>query len=275
MQQNNDSELAAQSTETAPTDEQQSLIAYPLPGADASVAKLLRQARPSREWMDKSAAKYAYRCIPLTAANTMGWEYINPVTCEFSWGGFTPDADIKVWVEQGHRWRPRSHFGTGVVTWELPFLFRTPPGYGLVVAGPANHDKNGIAPLDGFIRTDWLPYPFTMNWRITEPNKTIRFEQGEPIARIFPYPLGLLEDFQIEVRDIAENPDFLDEFRAWAQRRKQNYQQREQVQQSVDMDKRSDTDALWSRAYAKGEGADEQHQTVFKPGKIVNCLDKK
>ena len=244
----------------------QTLTAYPLPGADASMVKQLRAARPNREWMDKTPASYAYRCIPLTAANTMGWEYLNPVNCEFSWGGFTTEGDIKLWVENKHRWQPRAHFGSGTITWELPFVFRTPPGYGLVVTGPANHDKAGIAPLEGFIRTDWLPYPFTMNWRLTEPNKVLRFEKGEPIARVFPYPLGLLEEFQLEVRDMQEDVDFTNRFREWSSRRKQNYQNRESVENHSDIDDKK----LWSKAYAKGEGAEQEHQTIFKPGRIID-----
>src|SRR3712207_8402233 len=35
----------------------------------------------------------------------------------------------------------RSHFGSGILTWNLPFLFRTPPGYNLHVRGPANWDR--------------------------------------------------------------------------------------------------------------------------------------
>ena len=42
---------------------------------------------------------------------------------------------------------PRPHFGSGTVTWYLPFLFRTPPDYGLIVTGPANQDKAHIVAL--------------------------------------------------------------------------------------------------------------------------------
>ncbi|GAB4114886.1 MAG: hypothetical protein Tsb0027_04480 [Wenzhouxiangellaceae bacterium] len=246
-----------------------SIKAYRLPGAPEDSAALLRPARPTRQWMDATAGQYAYRCIPLTAANTMGWEYLNPVTCEFRWGGMTAQEDVQVWLEDGHRWRPRTHFGSGVVTWELPFLFRTEPGYGLVVCGPANCDKTGIVPLDGFIRTDWLPYPFTMNWRITRRHHSVRFEAGEPIARIFPYPLGLLEETVVEIAEFEDDPELVSQFRLWAERRKQNAQQHQHAQAKANLDDRADTRGLWTRAYAHGEGA-QQHQTVFKPGRVVD-----
>ncbi|GAB4192376.1 MAG: DUF6065 family protein [Wenzhouxiangellaceae bacterium] len=241
--------------------------AYLLPGVDASVSRWLRPARPTREWMDRTPDRYAYRCIPLSAANTMGWEILNPVDCEFHWNGMTDHRQVNVWSVRPERWGPRSHFGTGVVTWELPFLFRTPPEYGLAISGPANHDKAGIQPLDGFIRTDWLPYPFTMNWRITEPGRSIRFEAGEPIARIYPYPLAILDEFQVEIHSLDEDPEFRQRFIDWAESRKAGYASRQQAEQELaQRGEMPDLDSLWSRQYAKGSGADgsREHQTVFR-----------
>ncbi|MEJ8569470.1 DUF6065 family protein [Elongatibacter sediminis] len=241
--------------------------AYVLPGAPDDAAQLIRPARPRRDWMNRTPDRYAYRCIPLSAANTMGWEILNPVNCEFRWNGLTPHTQLFVYREKELRFGPKSHFGSGVVTWELPFLFRTPPEYGLVVTGPANHDRADIAPLDGFIRTDWLPFPFTMNWRITRPDQTIRFEAGEPIARVFPYPLGLLEESGIELHDLAEDPDFERQFREWGARRQQNYRERERKAKTASPAENPDLDTLWNRQYARGAGSDEadqQHETVFR-----------
>lgn len=244
------------------------LLAYLLPNVPAEARKWIRPARPTREWMDATQASYAYRCIPLSAANTMGWELINPVTCELYWSGMTDHRQMHVWMEQSHRWGPRSHFGSGVVTWEVPFVFRTPADWGLAVAGPANHDKAGITPLDGFVRTDWLPYPFTMNWRITDANRTIRFEAGEPIARIFPYPLAPLDEFEVEIARLEDDTVFRDEFTAWARQRQQGYQKRQTAESKLASGKETpELDEIWSRQYARGKGADSaahRHQTVFR-----------
>jgi len=247
--------------------DQNIISAFVLPGAPDGVDKLIRPARPKREWMDRTPENYAYRCIPMTAANTMGWEILNPVDCEFRWNGLTPHSQLFVYREREIRYGPKSHFGTGVVTWDLPFLFKTPPEYGLVVTGPANHDRPHITPLDGFIRTDWLPFPFTMNWRITTPDVTLRFEEGEPIARIFPYPLALLDEMQIEVKDLSSDPEFASKFKAWGEERQKNYQQRQQKLQAGSNEEKPDLDALWNRQYAKGsgsEGSAQEHQTVFR-----------
>jgi len=44
-----------------------------------------------------------------------------------------------------------SHFGFGVLTFDLGCLFRTEPGYNLFVTGPLNRPKDGIAPLAAVI----------------------------------------------------------------------------------------------------------------------------
>ena len=54
--------------------------AYLLPGANIDPVNHIRVCKASRGWMDGSPQKYVYRCIPLIAANTMGWELLNPVS---------------------------------------------------------------------------------------------------------------------------------------------------------------------------------------------------
>ena len=252
---------------------QDTITAFVLPGAPADVAELIRPARPKREWMDRTPESYAYRCTPLSAANTMGWEILNPVNCEFRWNGLTPHTQVFVYREKELRFGPKSHFGAGVVTWELPFLFKTPARYGLVVTGPANHDRAHITPLDGFIRTDWLPFPFTMNWRITSPDVTIRFEEGEPIARIFPYPLELLDQTQVELHDLSENPEFEQQFRQWGEERKGNYLERQKKLASTKPGENPELNGLWNRQYARrkgAEGAELEHQTVFRCHGVID-----
>jgi len=257
---------------------QDMITAFVLPGAPEDASRFIRPARPKRAWMDRTPENYAYRCTPLSAANTMGWEILNPVNCEFRWNGLTPHQQVFVYREKELRFGPKSHFGTGVVTWDLPFLFRTPPQYGLVVTGPANHDHTHITPLDGFIRSDWLPFPFTMNWRITTPDVTIRFEEGEPIARIYPYPLDLLDEMQIELHDLADDPDFAEKFRQWGERRQENYRQRELKAATSQPGDNPDLDSLWNRQYARGSGsggAEKEHQTVFRCRPVVDRRDNR
>jgi hypothetical protein len=111
-------------------------------------------------------------------------------------------------------------FGYGIVTWSIPYLFRTPAGVDLIVRGPANTPKDGMIALDGIVETDWLPYSFTMNWRFTRPGKRVKFEKDEPICMIFPVPRAEVETFEPEIRNLTSNPELLKSYEAWHDNRK-------------------------------------------------------
>src|SRR5580700_6265644 len=77
----------------------------------------LRPARPERDWMDMSTERFAYRCIPLSIANSTGWEIALPFAFEAAWYGGEEDnaiqfrsSDIRV------QHFVTSHFGHGVIT---------------------------------------------------------------------------------------------------------------------------------------------------------------
>jgi hypothetical protein len=102
-----------------------------------------------------------------------------------------------------------------VLTFQPGYLFRTPPGVNLLVRGPVNVPKDGITALEGLVETDWLPMPFTMNWRLTRPG-TVVFEPGEVFCTILPYPRGYAESYRPELRDLArDDPALLVQVAEW------------------------------------------------------------
>lgn len=250
------------------------IIAYQLPGINKDVSQSIRPSKITREWMDQTPARYVYRCIPLTAANSMGWEILNPVDVEMSWSGQEDGDKLDIKAASHDPFSPRPHFGSGTVTWYIPFLFRTPPEYGLMITGPANQDKANIIPLDAFVRTDWVPFPFTMNWRITQPNQSISFKAGEPICRIIPYPLALLNDMEMEIYNLEEDPAFMAKVQEWDRNRQVNYQkQREAEMKWAKEGKKPDMKELWNSQYAKGKGSEVgevEHQNQFKVRDVVD-----
>ena len=134
----------------------------------------------------------------------MGWELLNPVETEVVWDGGVYNTNVRATPKRQHPFAAASHFGSGMATWYLPFLFRTSPDLGLVIAGPANHERDDAVPLDAFVRTDWLPFPFTMNWRLLKKNEPVVFKEGEPICRVYPFPIALLEETKLEITRMEE-----------------------------------------------------------------------
>jgi hypothetical protein len=185
------------------------------------IKTVLEPAPFDREWMDATPDHFAYRCLPLTVANQHGWIIRSPIRVTARWNGGKQVKDLKLWFPKDQTEnRVMSHFGSGVVTFTLPFLFRTPPGINLWVKGPTNYIKDGIQPLEGVVETDWNQTTFTMNWKLTRPNHTVRFEIGEPICMIVPVPRGLIESFDPIRRPLSENAELFEQFEAWRDARR-------------------------------------------------------
>jgi Family of unknown function (DUF6065) len=195
------------------------LKAYRLP--DYSFYPKIIPANPDRWWMDFGTNGWANRCLPLRIANQNGWCILNGADFEVAWTGSNQLESIKFLTKTGPK-PPlvSSMFGYGVLTWSIPYLFRTPDGVDLMVRGPVNTPKDGIIPLDGIVETDWLPYPFTMNWRFTRPAKRVKFERDEPICMISPVRRADIEMFQPQIRNLASAPELLHSFEVWHENRK-------------------------------------------------------
>lgn len=248
--------------------------AHIVPGIEIDIDSHIRPAKIKRDWMDTIPQQYIYRCIPLLAANTMGWEILNPSRSELIWAGGDLTTDLKIKTDTPGKFSAASHFGSGIVTWYVPFLFKTSPDLGLLVCGPANHEHNDSTPLEAFIRTDWLPFPFTMNWRLTVKDKKVIFEQGEVIARIIPFPIALLEETRLEIANLSDDPGFLAEVNQFGQARQANIaRQQANMQKAIKNDESLNPDTfsgegVWNSQYVRAKG--RTHDSRDTLGKDLN-----
>lgn len=203
-----------------------------------------------RDWMNDTPNKYAYRCLPLTIANQIGWWVYNPVGFNAIWTGhpnpggvqFIFDSDPKLWCI----WI-NDQFGHGIVTWNTPFLIRTKPvGSRLLITGPTNQFKDAIQPLTAVIESDWMSMSFTMNWKITRPGMTIRFDVGEPLFQIIPLMGNVgrdLENATVTYQKLSTNPQIEREFTEWREGRTKFHQQKAAGEVSPDG---------WQKDYFRG-----------------------
>ena len=149
-------------------------------------------ARPQRDWMAQHDG-FAARCLPMVVANQAGWWILNSHNLRVAWDGADDQAALMLeWDGEGP-WPASSHFGFGILTWQIPYLFRTPPGIQLAVRGPANQPKDGAVALEGIVETEWATATFTMNWQLTRKLHPVYFAAGEPICQIVPLRLADVE----------------------------------------------------------------------------------
>ncbi|WP_232064896.1 DUF6065 family protein [Mycobacterium cookii] len=237
------------------------LIAF-ITGADAPQ---IEPAPISRTWMStmsETRMGWPNRCLPMLMANQSGWELRNP--CAFTATWFGPDNDVDVLITPDNRdpdqFLPLSHFGNGILTWRLPLLFRTPPGYNLLVRGPANYPKDAACPLEGVVETDWASASFSMSWKLTRKLMPVRFEVDEPICMIVPQRRAELEEFAPEFRHIESDQDLQRKHEVFL-RSRDAAKQIEQVARVA-----AGEQVEWQGHYTRGEHADgeagiAEHQT--------------
>jgi hypothetical protein len=173
-------------------------------------------APATRDWMDASDGKFAYRCLPLVMANQAGWLVTCPRTFKAVWNGGADGGATKLTFLDGEA--PdyiRSHFGQGIITFGLPWLFRTTEGWGLWTRGPANLIKDNCVALDGIVETDWAPYTFTMNWKIMRRNAEVYFKKGDPVCQLVPVRLDMFEGARAEFRELDTEPRLLADYVAF------------------------------------------------------------
>jgi hypothetical protein len=233
------------------------LDAIQLPGSLMPI----RPAPLERAWMDTPAGRFAKRCLPLLIANQNGWELLNPHGFRAMWdGGESLDA-VKVWPDTPER--PEcapagiSHFGCGILTFTIPFLFRLPAGYNLLVRGPANLPKDGIAALEGVVEADWTSSTFTMNWKFTRAGHPVRFDPGEPAAMIVPMRQGELERFVPAVIPAAQAYRTYGEFERWSTSRNRFLQELAVPGSQAQAEG-------WQRDYMHGRHVDGSHASTHQ-----------
>jgi len=166
----------------------------------------------SRTWMSamsETRTGWPNRCLPMLMANQSGWELHNRCGFTATWFGQENGADVMIKADKRDtdQFLPVSHFGNGILTWHVPMLFRTPPGYNLLVRGPANRPKDGVSPLEGLVETDWASASFSVSWKLTRKLMPVRFEVDEPFCMIVPQRRVELEEFAPELRRIESDED--------------------------------------------------------------------
>lgn len=191
------------------------LMAYRI----GSFAMRLVPASSDRDWMNQSDQRFANRCLPMLMANQAGWLILNDRRLRAKWLGNARIDNVVVETAGKPPYAALSHFGHGILTFTLPFLFRTPPGMGLLFRGPANAPKDAIAPLEGLTETDWAIATATMNWKFTRADTWIEFAEGEPICMVVPQQFEVLEAMQPGTMDIKQDPDTQSAYYGWKRSR--------------------------------------------------------
>jgi hypothetical protein len=200
----------------------------------------------------------AYHCTPMLQANRLGWSILTPIPIQVAWDGGETRQSVKLDARlprQVPGFRVMSWFGHGIISISMALHLRTSPDVDVLGKDVPNVFKDGARVLEGMIETDWYDGTFLVSIKLTRPDLTLRWEVGEPICQIVPYPRGWIERFQTEV--VSDGPDhasYVEAMNDWLRNRMERVEAMARGE-----DRGWDTSYLQGRRHDGGR-APESHQ---------------
>lgn len=186
----------------------------------------IRPCSMKREWMDSFPRRNPHRCNPMTVANSYGWEVYSPISFTAIWDGSMGQSSvsgISFRSKDDHNLLPKHHFGNGILTWDTGFIIKTEFPYAMFVNSPSNTITKNVTPLSGIVETYWLPFTFTLNWKINDPGHPVIINKGDVLAQIFPVQINVFDDMEVVVKNTTEAPeDLRKKYFSWAKNRSEN-----------------------------------------------------
>lgn len=208
-------------------------------------------ARSRREWMDEFTDRQPYRCLPLTMANATGWELLCPFDLDIEWNGGPNNEDVTIISPDKSAFISSfatAHFRAGIITFHTGYVFRTPPGWAVWCMGPPNWPKDGIYALSGLVETDWLPFPFTMNWQMTRKGK-VSFKKGEPFCFFTLSEHIRLEQVAPKIKRLSSDVKLQHDYNNWTK-------SRSEFNAKLHAGDKEAVKSGWQRHYMRGEKSD-------------------
>ena len=175
---------------------------------------IIKRPSKTRDWFSPSF----YYCLPLTIGNLYGFTIHSAFSFNAIWDGTeSPDGITFTFFESEIERQNKyplmsSHFGSGIITFDLPFHLKTPKNVNLMTINPTNYVIPNITVMTGVIETDNLQRDFTLNLKIQEPNRIVHIQKGDPLTSVIPIPRYFQDGFELKVaEDVFNELDIIDE----------------------------------------------------------------
>ena len=156
-----------------------------------------------RDWMEATFDKHAYRCLPVTLTNQLGWAISFPEDITFMWDGQISTSGEHVKVLAGEKYVQTGR-GQATVSFETGLVFRTPENYSLLTYNVPNMFMEGISPYTTIISSSFFEGPLPVAWKVTKPFVPITIKAGQPVAAVFPISLTEIQGSVLTVKDIKD-----------------------------------------------------------------------
>jgi hypothetical protein len=158
----------------------------------------IKQTSIKRDWMDNTYESHAYRCFPVSIANTLGYEISFPEDISFIWDGISDSTGDHVRILSGEKYA-YSGRSNATISFYTGLIFKTSKNITMMHMPVPNFFVDGAQAFTSLISTSFYEDPIPSAWKITKPNEIITIKANQPVATILPIPLKEIASLEMNV----------------------------------------------------------------------------
>lgn len=160
----------------------------------------IKQTRIKRDWMEDTWEKHAYKCFPVSLANTIGYELSAPVDISFIWDGVsdTLPNHVKIISGEDYAYTTRSN---ATVSFNTGIIIKSPPDITFLHMPVPNLFNDSYQAFTSLISTSFFDQEFPSAIRILKANEVITIKADEPFATLLPISLTELSKTELNLKD--------------------------------------------------------------------------
>lgn len=160
----------------------------------------IEQISIKRDWMDQTANKHAYQCMPVSLANTLGWSISFPEEISFIWDGISDTSDSHIKILSGHKYCSTAR-ANATISFNTYLTFKTDKNITTLTMPVPNQFNENAQCFTTLISTSFYKSMLPISWKVLTPNIEIKIPAGYPVAVILPISLTDLQEFEIDIEN--------------------------------------------------------------------------
>ena len=185
----------------------------------------------------------------MSMSNMHGWEFTLPHDVVVIWDGINDSQSDHVKILSGEKFGnitlATNITGNATITFYFNMNIETDKAHYCLLSGPPNYPFDGAQPLNAVWRSDFYNYSqVNFCWRITKANEEVVFPKGMPVMFLMNYPIGLLENTDIDFKNLEDAPLLKDRMNKYSRKRHRFYAKSPAWS--------------WGNFYKKGIGPDDE-----------------
>lgn len=160
----------------------------------------IRQTRIKRDWMDNTWEKHAYKCFPVSLANTIGYELSLPIDVTFVWDGINDASAEHVKILSGEEFIHNSR-ANATVSFKTGIVIKSDTNLSFLHMPVPNLFNENYQTFTSIISTSFFDQEFPSAIRILKPDKAITIKADEPFATLVPISLKDMSNIELNLNN--------------------------------------------------------------------------